>query len=357
MKDEFEKLGDVAANVVATLTPTPDYAAIIKQVPPNITPYHMASREQWLRGRGTTIGASDLPALFGLHKYKTPFQLYAEKSGQYTLEFPKADIREWSIHVPPAERGNLMEGPAFELLRWLRPEWTVVPNQIPGGFVFVDRSARMSSTPDVFVFGPNDRKSTVQIKSMTDYVFKEDWNVNGEPEVPLSVAIQCIADATLSNCDKAYAAALVMGFNFELYLFEVPMHAGTMAKSRELVADFWDRVEDERPYPPDYSRDGDVIASLYSHDDGTEIDLTNDTRVSEIIPEYTALKAREKDGSDAEKARKELDAELLHRIGNATTARLGDGLVLTAKTIRRKPYSVEASSYRPIKIGPPKVKK
>ena len=42
--------------------------------------------------------------------------------------------------------------------------------------------------------------------------------------------------------------------------------------------------------------------------------------------------------------------EILAKLGNATAGRLADGRVVSAKTIRRAGYSVQPSSYRPVKI-------
>ena len=41
------------------------------------------SREAWLRRRQSTIGASEVGALFGVDKRKTAFELFAIKRGEY----------------------------------------------------------------------------------------------------------------------------------------------------------------------------------------------------------------------------------------------------------------------------------
>lgn len=50
-----------------------------------------------------------------------------------------------------------------------------------------------------------------------------------------------------------------------------------------------------------------MIAALYGQDDKSVIDLSRDNRIMEILAERELLKAREKDGNDAEKRRKVLD--------------------------------------------------
>ena len=310
-----------------------------------------ASREEWLAGRKATIGASELAALFGCHDYLTPFELFAIKSGVYTKDFAEAEITSDAIHIPPTERGNLFEDDAFELLARLRPEWKIETNAIPGGLVFVDQAARMSSTPDAFAIEPGrPGRAAIQTKTMNDMVFREKWLVDGVVQPPLAVAVQAIDNATLSNCDRVYAAAMVVGFQTSLYLVEVPLHAKLMARARDLVADFCRRVEVDEPSPPDFARDGSIIASIYSDADGGEIDLSDSNRLVDILAERERLKAREKDGGDAEKERKTIDAELIFMLGNASRELLADGRIIEAPTTRRKAYEVKASSYRVVRI-------
>jgi hypothetical protein len=340
VKDNFEKLGDVAGGMVAGMSAC---RAVETRVP--------SSRKEWLSDRRSTIGASELPALFGVHAHMTPFELFAIKSGQYRREFREADIRENSIHLPPTERGNALEPVAFELLRRLRPTWSVIPNQIPGGQVFVDTLSRMSSTPDAFLIDPTrEGRGSFQVKSMASSIFDRDWKPNGEPEPPVAVAIQAIADATLSDCRWACAGAIVAGYGIDLYLFDIPLHASLMAKARGLVADFWDRIEDERPYPPDFARDGAAIAAIYADDDGTEINLASSNRITEVVARREELKAIETAGSAAEKERKLLDDELRFALGNATRGRLADGRIVEAKVVKRRGFTVEPSQSRPVKI-------
>lgn len=345
MDGEFEHLGDVAAAVVSGL----------KISRPGVKVLRPQSREKWLEGRLKTVGASELPALFGVHKYLTPFELMAIKQGLYKPDFAEIDIREDSIHLPPTERGNLMEPPAFVLLRRLRPTWVVTENVIPGGRVFIDEDARMSATPDGFAVEPGlPGRAAIQIKSMTEATFKADWCAGETPEPPLSVAVQAIADATLSGCQRAYAVAIVVGWGTALYLFPVPLHKALMKKARELVADFWERIEDERPYPPDFARDGEAISAIYDEDDGTEIDFSRSNRIAEVVKLREALQARESDGRSAAKERKVLDDEIRYALGNSTRGRLADGRIVEAKIVNNRGSVTQPYSYRPVKVKEPK---
>lgn len=341
MRDNFEKLGDVAAGVVASIKPS------------RINIVCPSSREEWLTGRMATIGGSELPSLFGVNKHQSPYALFAEKAGLAKREFPEIEIRENSVSIPPTGRGNLFEDDALECMRMLRPTWIVSPNTIPGGgCVYVDQQARMSSTPDAFLYDPKrpGKKGALQIKNMAQMVFDKEWKEDGEVVPPMSAAIQAIDDATLSDCDFAYVGAFVANFNVDFYLIEVPLHPQLMVKARGLVADFWERIAESRPYEPDYGRDGAIIAQIYSDDDGSETDLSASNRIVEIVTRREELKAIESAGSVAEKERKILDVEIIATLGNAARGRLRDGRVIEAKTVKRRGYEVQPSSYRLVKV-------
>jgi hypothetical protein len=338
----IEALGDVAGRVLAG----------VEAKRRGVEVYRPASREEWLAGRMKTVGASQVPALFGCHPHLTAFELFAEKRGEYKREFAETKIEENSIHLPPNERGTSDEPVAVELIRLLRPTWTLRLNQIPGGEVFIDRETRMSSTPDLFADDPAGESASIQVKSVGSMLFAKEWRNRdtGEIDAPMHAVIQAIIDADLSGRQRAFVAPVTTNFGRDLYLIEVPLHAKILAKARALVKEFFERVERNDPYPADFARDGAVIAALYADDNGSTIDLGDDARARELLDRREALKARESDGSAAEKERKIIDAEIIAKLGNATGARLADGRMISAPTTRRKGYAVEPSSYRAVKV-------
>jgi hypothetical protein len=311
------------------------------------------SRTEWLDGRKARVGSSEIGSLFGVDKYRTAYEMFAIKAGLYTPPFPETEIRENSIHLPPPERGNEDEARAMDLLRRLRPLWRVQSNAIPGGSVYIDNDVGLAATPDCFVYDPAmTGRGCIQIKSVAPLIFRKEWMIDGDPEPPVGVTLQAVIDAMLSGSDRAYVAAIVQEFGIDLYLFEIDLarRAPLLAKARELARDFMRRLAENDPYSPDFGRDGAVIAALYADDSGPQVDLSDDARMSAILSEREALKVREADGSDAAKARKIIDTEIIARLGNSVSAKIADGRVVEAKTIRRAPYGVAASSYRQVKV-------
>lgn len=307
-----------------------------------------ASREEWLALRTETIGASELSALFGAHPHMTAFELFATKTGQYQRQFAGIEIKADAIHLPPTERGNVFEPVAIDLARKLRPTWRIFSNAIPGGRLFVDRAARMSCTPDAFIIAP-DRPGVgaLQIKSVERSVFQRDWKVSDDLiEPPLYVGVQAIDDASLSGCDWACAGAIVAGFDISFYLFDVPLHAGLMAKGRELVADFWRRVEANEPFPPDYARDGELIARIYADGDKSAIDLTAHNRIGFLCQEKLAWSRRR---TSCERALEVVDAEIVDILKQAEAA-IHPEFNITRRVQKTGGYTVPPGKTRVLRV-------
>jgi hypothetical protein len=333
-------IGSAAASVVAKLAAQRDGIDVLRP----------SSRDEWLAGKMKTVGASEAPALLSIHPYLTPFELFNRKAGNLEAEQSAPQIGEDTICLPPLQRGTFLEERGIELARMLRPDWSIVSNEIPGGRVFVDREIGMSCTPDAFATLPSGETATLQIKSVEPMIFRNTWKQDGGVEPPLWIALQALQDATLAGADRAFVGAMVIGFNIDFHLIEVPMHTAAMAKVRVAVKDFWRRIAEGDAYPPDYAKDGAIISALYAQDDGSEADLSGNNRISEILWTREALKAREKEGDAAAKERKAIDAEIISALGNATRGRLADGRIIEAKTIRRGGYEVAPTSYRTVKV-------
>jgi predicted phage-related endonuclease len=305
-----------------------------------------ASRKEWLALRGETIGASEIAALVGAHPWESAFSLWAKKSGKTAPIDETAAMR----------RGRHMESVALDMLREERPEWIVNANPMPGGKYFRDLERGIAATPDAFVARPGKPNGVAQVKSVQSLVFNKKWkNDDGEVEPPLYVVIQAIQEAALTGAEWACVVALVVDFGIDLHVIEVPIHAGITSRVAAEAAKFWEMIKRGEQPSPDYAKDGALIAALYSDsDDDLAIDLSGNNRIIDILAEREALKAREKDGNEAEKARKVLDAEIIHALGNASVGRLADGRIITAKTTRRAGYEVKPSSFRTIRIKEPR---
>lgn len=329
-------------NAPVTLSPE---ALSVASVPEGITATLITDRDQWMKLRQPMVTASVAACLFGpIHPYQTAYGLWAAKSG-----LAVADKEE----TPAMRRGRLMEPVILQMLREDYPTWKIEQCRR----FYSDTKARIGATPDFLAIRPDmPGFGIIQSKSVGKYAFSKGWkDLDGDVSIPLWVLVQASIEAGLSGASWACTAPVALGDGgFDLYLEDVPLRPGTMPKLRELVADFWDRVADERPYPPDFGRDAATIAKVYSLDDEPEVNLASNpelaARMTKLVARREALKTIEKTADAAVKERKTIDTELIYALGNAARGRLSDGRVVEAKITRRDGFEVAPTSYRVVKI-------
>ena len=291
------------------------------------------SERQWLEVlRPPNIGASEIAALLGEHDFKTAYGVIAQKLGW----IPPDD------ETPAMRRGRKLEPIAIDEIREKFPAWRL---ERPNAY-FHDPDLRVGSSPDLFATAELSR-GVIQIKSVEPRRFAETWfNDAGELAPPNMVAIQAIVDAWLTDSAWAAACAIRVGYGIDVDVIPVPIHAGLIERIKHEAAAAWRLIDAGKLPDPDWNRDAAIVRQMLRQDDGSEVDLTADNELPEIVAERERAQAAR---SEADEAVKIADTRILHRIGKHQRARFAGGLI-TAKTIERKAYEVPASSYRQLRI-------
>jgi predicted phage-related endonuclease len=298
-----------------------------------------SDRETWLALRQEDVTASAVAALFRVHDFLTPYQLWALKTGR---------LEEDPEESEAMRRGRLLEPVAVQILREQHPDWKVTHNALPEQIYLRDPATRLGATPDVFVEVPGRGRGIVQVKSVQELIFRKKWRPDpfGPVEPPTWVAIQGETERHLAGADFAITAALVVGFGVELHEVEVPRVDGLVPAIEKAVAEFWAMVERGDEPPVDYAADADTIDSLYAAGGGEPIDLTSDNRIRALLQERTRVSRARK---AAENEQKRIDTEIKEKLGNAEIAYIGGGEKVTWKTVSRKGYVVEPTTYRTLR--------
>lgn len=291
----------------------------------------ITSREQWLDLRKSDITASVAGALLGCHDYTTAFEQWAIKTGKFTPD---------GAQNAAMLRGTLLEPVAAKLIAMERPDWKVIEPNV----YLRDPETRTGATPDRWIECPQRGMGTAQIKSTADLIFKQKWRDPDirEVVVPLWIAVQAMIEADLAGHSWACVALLVVGLGLELHIIDVPIHRGVLKRVRDEIAKFWAIVDSGEPMQPDYARDGDALAKVYSRGDDPDIDLTGDEEFAAWIVRRDSLKARIDEATgDLDTVKNQVKA----RLGNAAIARCGSRTV-TWKVVNKREYIVPASSNR-----------
>jgi predicted phage-related endonuclease len=293
----------------------------------------ITSLEHWHQMRRNNVGCSEVAALFGVHDFITGYALAARKLGELADQVDEAVLR----------RGRLLEPVARQMIAEAYPAWQL----IPADAYYEDTSIRFGCTPDLFV--QNERgRGVVQIKTVHPSAFARKWH-NADThavEPPLWVAIQAMCEQHLTGADFAIVAAMVIDYGLTLEVVDVPYLPALIENARGRVFSFWEMVSQGKLPPPDYGEDKKHLAAVYAVDDGSELDLTADNQLPEIVDRLEALKAARQTADDGIA---EAQAMILHRLGHAASARFAGG-VISYKTVNRKAYQVEAGSYRRLSI-------
>jgi predicted phage-related endonuclease len=277
--------------------------------------------------RARVVGASEVAALFGLSPWLTEYELYQRKVGKIATPafnevvdgVPVNERAFWGVKLEPL----IIEG-ACE-------RWGYQPCDEPHR---LDNGAGLGGHPDRIVMCPERGRGVLEAK-MVDWLEVKKWG----DEPPLNYLLQNMSYQGLAGCVWGDMIVLVGGN--ELRRFQYDFRPKLYAEIEQRVATFWDRVRRKDAPKPDYTRDGAVIAEVYSGGAGLT-NLTHWNRGVVLAAEYLEAKEREKAAqADAEAAK----AELLERMGDHDAATL-EGFYISASMVKGSTYTVTRKPYR-----------
>ena len=277
-------------------------------------------RAEWLALR--KLGSSDAAAICGLNPWRTPFQVWLDKTGQ-APELEDNEAMEWGRTLEPIISDKFAERTG---LTKYRDGITLAHELYP----------HMTATPDYHVV-ENGVTGLLEIKNTGEFNAKS-WSEG----IPDAAHVQLMHQLAVTGLDFGYVCALVGGKKLVYHRFE--RDEALIARLIEIEAAFWERVETKTP-PPLQAGDNDALALLYpTSTDGSEATLSDSLTVE--IAELQLAKAIIK---DAEERKKKAEANLKLALGECERGRCGD-YVLSWKTQSRKEHTVKASKFRKFSI-------
>ncbi|MBE1208156.1 YqaJ viral recombinase family protein [Aminobacter carboxidus] len=308
-----------------------------------------ADRSAWLAARGVDVTASVAGTLFGVDPYRTPYELWAEKTGRLSPDEEESEAME---------RGNLMEPVVVEMVRKRYPEWTVTYENDRA--YYRDPERRIGATPDAFLVRP-DRFGTgnMQIKTVSQDAFEKYWldPDSGEVVPPLWIAVQTITEAQLTGCPWACVALVVLTVRgtLKLHVIDIPIVLKLWNRLVEKVGMFWAMVNSGQEPEPDWQRDGPVVLDIYRNSMPERRDLTDRQDIDELVGIYVDAKAKvAENAAVADRIRPQIiyalgTAEIGQTVNWQITARssvrTGDfGEPIKTRVLRVKPQEIHSGS-------------
>lgn len=234
---------------------------------------HIGS-EEWIQLRKTGIGGSDAAAVAGVSRWKCPFQVYLEKTGEI----------DFDIETEPIYWGKKLEDIVAK-------EFT-----LRSGKKVRRNSAVLRSEEHPFMIADIDRGvvgENAGLECKTTSVWnRSDWQ---EEKVPDEHMLQCQHYMEVMGWDYMYLAVLIAGQEFKW--MRVDRDEDLIKLLVSIEGDFWDRVLRKDPPPVDGSRSAvEIVNYLYANAKDSE----------PVVLEMNALEWIEKyiNASEAEKTAK-----------------------------------------------------
>lgn len=189
--------------------------------------------------RRTGIGASEIGAVLGLDRYKTPLDVWAEKTG---LVAP-----DWSPKSQASKMGHLLEPVVAQLAEEHYAEQARVVSLVPGTTMRHPTHEWMLATPDRFVNCTSGDRWLLEMKTKSWHTFK-GFGVEGTDQVPDTILLQALWQMAAAEQTRCDIAVLVDGREFAM--FTSLRDDALLADVQSRVYDFWTRYVVARREPP-----------------------------------------------------------------------------------------------------------
>ena len=230
------------------------------------------SRKDWLALRRKGIGGSDCAAACGLSRWKSPLQLFVEKTSGVKIE-ENNERMEWGKRLEPLIRNTFAEKSGLAVV------------ECPVMFAFKEYPYMIANV-DGIVTEKNGSKSLLEIKSVGEYA-SSDWDEG----LPIEYYLQIQHYLAVTDLKKAYCAVLIGGNKFSHQVVE--RDNDTIDTITALEYDFWNNHVLKGIPPAVSDKDSDILNYLYPKSNSATAILP--TEADEIINEYLEIKALEEE--------------------------------------------------------------
>lgn len=289
---------------------------------------------EWHEARRRNVGSSEIAALFGCQAdyQMSLFRLWHVKAGKAAEPTVEGERPEWGRRLE-----NVIAGAAAEEYGWALEDGVYMESPDTPG---------LGCTPDKIIIMGREKKMTqgiLEIKNADWLIHKRQWT-DGEP--PLHISLQLQHQLAVTGLIWGAVVCLVGGNHLERYDFEA--RPKMIAEIKRRVDDFWQSIRENRPPPPDGSiHTAAVLAEMFPGQRELTLDVTGDNELGERMHDLKQARLDKAAGEAAERAAANW---ILNRVGNAEIMMSHGETILTAKSINRRGYTVEPTTYRSLKI-------
>ena len=262
------------------------------------------SRDEWLIARNRGIGGSDAAVAVGLSPYKSPLELWLEKTGRKPADDLSAiDAVFWGITLEAIIANVYAERTGAKVRR---VNSILQHPKHPFMLVNLDR----------VVSHPTDGNGLLEVGLLEVKTAGLRSATYWEEGVPESYQCQVLHQLAVTGKTWADVAVLIGGNDFRIYRIE--RDEAKIAALIQLEQTFWQHVLDDTPPSCDGSESSArALSKLYPADQGTILDYSEDSDMNRLFSDYWAYRQQKENAEIKEELLKQ---QLQEKLGVATGA-------------------------------------
>lgn len=201
------------------------------------------TREQWLQQRRFSVGGSEIAAALGLSRWRTSFDVWAEKTGHATKKDEPTDAMRFGTLLEPVIRSEFARRNGLEVCEC---PYILAHKDYPF----------MTCNLDGYVKLPDGSCAVLEIKTANAFA-SEDWANMG---APLEYVMQVQYYLAITQMKFAYLAVLIGSSDYRQVIIERDDEVISIIIQK--LKEFWQMVETNTP-PPVSGLDNNLLASIY----------------------------------------------------------------------------------------------
>jgi putative phage-type endonuclease len=260
------------------------------------------SRPEWLALRRAGIGGSDAAAVCGLDPYRSPFELWLDKTGLFSDDAGAGEAADWGNLLEPVIADEVGRREALQVIHlgWMLGH--------------PDHHFMLADLDRVFI-DPDDVTAVLEIKTTSPFR-ADEWR----DRIPIPVMCQTQHYLAVTGLPYALVAVLIGGQR--LVTHRVERDDDLIGTLIDQETAFWRLVTDREPPEPDGSKaTTDLLGRLYDVDP----DAVTVVDRSEVEPTLAALRFARERQDMAEADRREAENRIKVLMGGAALLADGDG--------------------------------
>lgn len=184
--------------------------------------------ENQRQDRKLGIGGSDMPIILGLSSYKTPYQLYLEKTGMVESDYEETELQYWGHQLEPI------------IVNEFKRRNNVTVTESPDTFIHPFHDF-LRGNLDGFI---PELNAVLEVKCSNQFMAKE-WGEPGSDVIPMQYLVQVAHYCAITNADKAFIAVLIGGHDYREFRYDRDLELENLVI--DAAKTFWECVQTKTP--------------------------------------------------------------------------------------------------------------